>query len=329
MTISVWVKLASTSGPQDFVAFNDGAGNGIKLGLNGGTLSAWTWAGTSLVTGTTPVDGGWHNIVYSYDQTNNTLYVDGVAATSTTTAHQTGTITQAVLGSADGTQEFLNGSLDEVRVYKAALTAAQVAQLGAGRYPGTGGYQTVTLGGATTVSGALTLDAGNLNANGNTVSCGRGELRQRGRVHGGQRGADVLRWARGATGRHDDDGVRNRERGPGERDRPHARRDAFNASAARATITSVAGRYTFQIGSIATATPTLNISGLTVKNVDSNGMWINSNASATDQHHRVRQHRVQQRHWQSTLADYGGSALPTVERVHVRRQHYLRGQDGR
>ena len=79
-TISVWVKLGSTSGTQDFIALGDGAGRAASSW--GSTAARWrpsTWAGTSLVTGTTPVDGAWHNVVYSYDGTNNTLYVDGMA----------------------------------------------------------------------------------------------------------------------------------------------------------------------------------------------------------------------------------------------------------
>ncbi len=280
MTISAWVKLGSTTGTQDFVAFNDGAGDGIKLGLNGGTLSAWTWAGTSLVAGATPVDGAWHNIVYSYDGTNNNLYVDGVAATSTTTAHQTGTIIQAILGSADGTREFLNGSLDDVRVYKTALTTTQIAQLAAGRYAGTGGYSTVTLGGGTTVSGALTVDAGNLNANGNTLSATAASF-----VNAGTYtvGSAAQTFSGGLAVRPT--GAMTMASGTGSVALGSGSTltidGAFNASAAGATITSVSGRYSFKIGSVATAAPTLNISGLTVKNVDSNGMWINSNASAT------------------------------------------------
>ena len=73
----------------------------------------------------------------------------------------------------------------------------------------------------------------------------------------------------------------------------------------------------------------MNISGLTVKNTDSNGMWINVE--------RQRDHHVTEfdniafsngtgnQLLQITPAD----ALPGVERVHVRRQHHLRRQDGR
>ena len=279
-TISVRVKLASTSGTQDIVAFNDGAGDGIKLGLNAGTLSAWTWAGTSLITAPTPVDGAWHSVIYSWDGTTNNLYVDGVAATSTVTAHPTGTITQGVLGSADGTQEFLNGSLDDVRVYKTALTATQVAQLAAGRYAGTGGYSTLTLGVATTVGGALTLDAGNLNANGNTVAATSASA-----VNAGiyTVGSAAQTFSGGLTVQPT--GTITLASGTGSiavgSGTTLTVDGTLNASAAGATITSVTGHYAFRIGTTVGATPTLNISGLTVQGTDSNGMWIGVNSSAT------------------------------------------------
>ncbi len=280
MTISAWVKLASTTGTQDMVAFNDGAGDGIKLGLNTGTLSAWTWAGTSLITATTPIDGAWHNVVYTWDGTTNNLYVDGLAAASTTTGHPTGTITQGILGSADGTTEFLKGSLDDVRVFKTALTAAQVGQLAAGRYAGTGGYSTITLGGATTVSGALTLDAGSLNANGSTLTVASAAAVNAGTYTVGS-AAQI--FSGGLTVRPY--GVMTLASASGSVALGSGTTltvdGTLNASATGATITSVSGRYAFKIGTTASATTTLNISGLTVQSTDSNGMWIGVNSSAT------------------------------------------------
>ncbi|HXU63224.1 MAG TPA: discoidin domain-containing protein [Polyangia bacterium] len=58
----------------------------------------------------------------------------------------------------------------------------------------------------------------------------------------------------------------------------------LTASNTSATIQSAGGAgtsYTFKVGSTATATPTLNISGLKVKNTDSNGLWINANSAAS------------------------------------------------
>ena len=68
------------------------------------------------------------------------------SAGDVTTAHQTATPTDAYLATYDGGSEPYNGLIDDVRVYDAALSATQVARLYGGRYAGTGGYATVTLG---------------------------------------------------------------------------------------------------------------------------------------------------------------------------------------
>jgi hypothetical protein len=57
----------------------------------------------------------------------------------------------------------------------------------------------------------------------------------------------------------------------------------LNATSTGAVIQSAGGAgtyYTFKVGSTGSATPTLNITGLQVKNTDTNGMWINANTSA-------------------------------------------------
>ncbi len=125
-------------------------------------------AATSLV-GPSAATGGWHHIVYTYDGTTDIIYVDG-SATSGSYTHQTGTPTAAWIGTFNGSSEFLAGAIDDVRVYNVALTAAQVAQLAAGRYAGTGGQSTVKLGGNTTVTNQLTIDNGILDANGKTMA---------------------------------------------------------------------------------------------------------------------------------------------------------------
>ena len=137
-TVAVWVKLGSTAGTQDMVAIGDGT-NGIKLGLNGGTLSAWTWGGTSLVTGTTPVDGQWHHVVFTYDGSTNKLYLDGALASSSATGHVAATATKAYLGTYDGTHEMManGGAIDDVRIYNRALAATDVSGLALGGMPGT------------------------------------------------------------------------------------------------------------------------------------------------------------------------------------------------
>ncbi len=75
----------------------------------------------------------------------------------------------------------------------------------------------------------------------------------------------------------------------------------LNASSTGATIRSVSGTYAFTVGSTAGATPTLNITGLAVRNTDANGMRINANTARGDHVHALRQHRVHGGH------DHGSS----------------------
>ena len=61
----------------------------------------------------------------------------------------------------------------------------------------------------------------------------------------------------------------------------------LSASSASATIqVSSSGTYAFKVGSTSTARPTINVTGLAVKNTDANGMWINtvSGSSTTFTH---------------------------------------------
>ena len=204
--------------------------------------------------------------------------MDG-AATSGSYTHQTGTPTAAWIGTFNGSSEFLAGAIDDVRVYNVALTAAQVAQLAAGRYAGTGGQSTVKLGGNTTVTNQLTIDNGILDANGKTmaatlaaaVNIGTYNVNSAAQTFSGgltvqpsgtltlaNSGGSVLLGS-GTTLTID---------------------GTLNASSTGATIKSVSGTYTFKVGSSASATPTVNVSGLAVQNA-AGGMQIGFNTSSS------------------------------------------------
>jgi hypothetical protein len=283
-TISVWVKLGSTSGTQDFIALGDGAGHGVKLGLNGGTLAAFTWAGTSLVTGTTPVDGAWHNVVYSYDGVGtNNLYVDGVAVSPTGTAHQSGSTTVAYLGTYDGSNERYNGSIDDVRVYNTALTAAQVGQISKGRYAGTGGVATVT---QTTVAlnvplgdFGLVLDSGNYDTNDQTVTVSVTTMPcivNSGTLHIGSK---VVNCDGGLT--INPLGTLSIDTSGGQfqpgKNSTVAIDGTFNASNGALISRDNNGEtYSFQIGTFSGSKPVLNITNLEIRFTDVNGVQIDN-----------------------------------------------------
>ena len=79
----------------------------------------------------------------------------------------------------------------------------------------------------------------------------------------------------------------------------------------------MSGTYAFTVGSTATARPTLNITGLAVRNTDANGMRINANTARGDDVHALRQHRVHGGDDQvpEHLRDV---AVPVFERLFVR-----------
>jgi hypothetical protein len=286
VTISAWVKLNSlASTTQDVVALVGAGPNYVQFGVRNGNYAAWPQGGATSVVGPAASTGAWHHIAYTFDGTSvDTIYVDGAATVGTFT-HQTGATTAAYIGTYNPGNEMLNGTVDDVRVYSTALTASQIQQLAAGRYAGTGVLATTTLASNTTVTGLLALDDGNLNANGKTmtaggstpttalVNCGTYTVSNAAQKFNGgltvqPTGALTIASSGGsvqiASGQTlTIDGT-------------------LNASSTGATIQSQSAGtfYTFKVGSTATATPTVNISGLAVQNT-SGGMQIGATTAAT------------------------------------------------
>ncbi|HEY4395946.1 MAG TPA: LamG-like jellyroll fold domain-containing protein, partial [Polyangia bacterium] len=252
--------------------------------IRGGNYAVWPSGATTTVTGPAATAGTWHHVAYTYDGISvDTIYVDGVAYPGSFT-HQGGATTSAYLGTFSPKNELLNGALDDVRIYNVTLTAAQVKQLAAGRYAGTGGYATTTLSTNTTVSGLLAIDAGILNANGKTmtagatgpttalVNCGTYTVGNAAQTFNG--GLTV------ASG-----GILTLASSNGSVQIASGRAltidGTLNASSTGATIRGVSGAsYTFQVGSTASAMPTVNISGLAVQNTNG-GMQIGASTGAT------------------------------------------------
>ncbi len=149
-TVSAWVNLTSTGGGnQTFVGINGLASptgttiSGFYLQYQGGsnnfafTLRASDATGSAItqaVSSTLANAGTWYHLVGVYNLAAQTiaLYVNGAlqATTAFTTPWQaTGntTIGQGMYGG--GAVDFVSGKIDDVALYSAALSAAQVAVL--------------------------------------------------------------------------------------------------------------------------------------------------------------------------------------------------------
>jgi hypothetical protein len=135
-TISFWMNYAAV--PQAIQAMvsltNGGSLCGVQIGFRQGQLAVWGWAGGLLVSATPP-EPGWHNVVYIFDGVMHTLAVDGITVASSALAPQVCPITDAVVsGYAGGAENFL-GTIDDLRIYARALSAAERDALSAGEAP--------------------------------------------------------------------------------------------------------------------------------------------------------------------------------------------------
>ena len=145
LSIVAWVKTTTTDPNSNFVSkHTSGSFNGYFLSLNEGgpapgfgygqTNKAWFYdsstIGTEAVSTTSVNDGAWHQVVGVYLAGGNiTIYVDGdLEATKTSNAIVANTAQFLVGGISVGGTPTANytGLVDDVQVYRGALTDAQV-----------------------------------------------------------------------------------------------------------------------------------------------------------------------------------------------------------
>ena len=76
-------------------------------------------------------DGNWHFLVGTYDGTDATIWIDGVAAASAGFVFTLGSTayTFEIGGDCNGAFRYYDGTIDEVRVYNRALGATEIAAL--------------------------------------------------------------------------------------------------------------------------------------------------------------------------------------------------------
>jgi hypothetical protein len=188
LTASAWVyATATTNGPIFGVAQNrPGTGwNMPFLSINGATVYGHIWS----VNGNTPVSATvtlnvWHLVTITYDPAsggNERFYVDGALSSSKTgTFSPAGSLvyvtTTIAANRPAGVNAYLKGLIDDVRAYKRALTAGEVALL----YNPVYVCAASTCGGCpsgTSLCGAactnLTVDTNNCNTCGNVCPGGQ------------------------------------------------------------------------------------------------------------------------------------------------------------
>jgi Concanavalin A-like lectin/glucanases superfamily len=128
-TLELWFNCEQVSGTQDFLVLRTDFSSGVQIGLHDGALAAWrVYADRVLVESpVAPPAGSWHHVAYTYDGRNHVLYLDGVMVDAEIVAPDDRTPTSVWLGSIDGSSNMFKGQIDEVRVWTATRTAAEIA----------------------------------------------------------------------------------------------------------------------------------------------------------------------------------------------------------
>jgi hypothetical protein len=141
-SISVWFKTTSTGSYRTI--FSDAPSNGAAVNTRmqiyttptstydviiGNNSGYWIGTGNSI---SSYIDGNWHNLIATYNGTDVKIYIDGSLFQSFTSTIPFGTAgnQSLVLGKAGlNNVNYWNGSLDQVRIYDKAISAADVTTL--------------------------------------------------------------------------------------------------------------------------------------------------------------------------------------------------------
>lgn len=127
-TLEMWVYRTGSVGPGIYLftvsAGNDdwnASGNSIQIIINSSAAIVVAWrisptAPTTITSGTTSPLNTWQHVAVSYDGTTFRLFLDGVAAGSSSTAWAGSTVTNARIGSGPTGASSFPGFIDEFRI---------------------------------------------------------------------------------------------------------------------------------------------------------------------------------------------------------------------
>ncbi|MBI3267636.1 MAG: protein kinase [Planctomycetes bacterium] len=138
-TLAAWIRLDGLPSYQTMFAIDlGGAGpggdqRGLRFDARGCPVFKWVTAKGSDLLSDAPLGfGQWHHLAGVLSEGNATLYVDGVLRGSKPVVGALmgiDAVTLAGISVSGGVNGTLNGSLDEVKVWNRALSAAEIKQL--------------------------------------------------------------------------------------------------------------------------------------------------------------------------------------------------------
>lgn len=133
-TLMCWLNVQSWTTPAviSMVGVYTGVAtstSAVQIGSRGSTLSVWTWGGGVLVDApVAPSTNEWIHVTYTYDGTNNRLYVNGVLLDTTTTAQLAGTLSTVYINGYPGGAASETGTyqVEDVSFFTRQLSAQEI-----------------------------------------------------------------------------------------------------------------------------------------------------------------------------------------------------------
>lgn len=136
MSISIWIKPLNFDYMARIIGKGPNSTESFGLFLRHGSLGYGIYIGhNQSVSGGYPdftQAGVWHNIVYVYDGTNNTIYLDGresMFLVAPIMGNNTEPLLIGIEKNPTGFDYAFNGSIDEVRIYNRVISADEALAL--------------------------------------------------------------------------------------------------------------------------------------------------------------------------------------------------------
>ena len=133
-TLSAWIRRNQTGADNSIIDHRDGSSNGYGMRITDtDQLRCFVNAdtGTLSVASTSTIGaGGWTHVTCNYNAGNMSVYINGSydrSDTLSSDATRGGGITRIGVSSSD--TRYMNGTIDEIRIYNRALSASQISQL--------------------------------------------------------------------------------------------------------------------------------------------------------------------------------------------------------
>lgn len=175
-TLEMWINSSNYNQNEHYISLYQNAYLVLGGWNAGGAFTTWADGLTPIEIGSTPVNtpavGTWHHVAFVYDGTNQILYIDGVAVTTTATNYavtNSATFASGLVIGARYTQntQFSPTSFEDVRIWNVARTPAElnanISSNLSGSEPGLVAYYRFENGPSSTTVSDLT-------GNGNTLT---------------------------------------------------------------------------------------------------------------------------------------------------------------